>query len=469
MAFETIDAVPLLIVIFFAFIIPIIISRFKKFSIPIVVGELLVGLIFGDSLLKLIPGDDPWLEFLRFFGFAFLMFLSGIEIDFEHLIHPQVKQSIKDRLEEKYIEKKFSEEEKSKIPLGEEPQDISKLDQIIIKHITRKSAKRRIHRHWNFSHLDISNKPYFNGLLSYLGCLGLAIILMLIISIFYQPFNFLFMGVMFSTTSVGIVFPILFELKISETEYGQAILIISIIADFVSMILLTIMTAIYSSGYIAEMLLIPLIFLIFIACYQLIKIMKKHPKWYSKFTIKETSTTEIKVTGSIFLLLTFIILSELFGTEMILGAFISGILISLISPYQKTKELHEKLHAIGYGFTIPIFFIMVGAQMKIEELFLNWGTILLGLILLGFAFFVKIIPTYLIYRKRFGKSDCLASGLLQSSRLSLIIAAAYIGYSLGFLSKTIFESAILIAIITSTISPIIFAYIMKKKQSLNLI
>ncbi len=152
---------------------------------------------------------------------------------------------------------------------------------------------------------------------------------------------------------------------------------------------------------------------------------------------------------------------------MILGAFISGILISLISPYQKTKVLHEKLHAIGYGFTIPIFFIMVGAQMKIEELFLNWSNIIIGLILLCIAFLVKIIPSYLIYKKRFGKDNALASGLLQSSRLSLIIAAAFIGYSLGLISKIIFESAILIAIISSTVSPIIFAYLMKKKQKMD--
>ncbi len=279
MAFETIDAVPLLIVIFFAFIIPIIISRLKKFSIPIVVGELLVGLILGDSFLRLIPGDDPWLEFLRFFGFAFLMFLSGIEIDFEHLLHPEVKKSIKNKLEEQYIGKKFTEQERTLIPLNEEKTVSSKLDRIIIKYIDRKSIERRIHRHWNFSDLEISNKPYYIGLISYLGCLGLALLLMFIISLIYQPFNFLFMGVMFSTTSVGIVFPILFELKLSETDYGQAILIVSIIADFVSMILITILTAIYSSGYLAEILLIPLIFLIFIACYQIIKIMKKHPKW----------------------------------------------------------------------------------------------------------------------------------------------------------------------------------------------
>ena len=167
MAFETIDAIPLLIVIFFAFTIPIIISKVKKFSIPIVVGELLVGLIFGDSFLQLIPGDDPWLEFLRFFGFAFLMFLSGIEIDFEHLLHPEVKKSIKNKLEEQYIDKKFTDEEKALIPLSEEETVSSKLDRIIIKHIDKKSTKHRIHRHWNFSDLEISNKPYYIGLFSY--------------------------------------------------------------------------------------------------------------------------------------------------------------------------------------------------------------------------------------------------------------------------------------------------------------
>ncbi len=64
MVFESVDAFPLLIVIFFAFIIPIIISRIKKVSIPIVVGELIVGLVIGASGLNIIPYDDPWLEFL---------------------------------------------------------------------------------------------------------------------------------------------------------------------------------------------------------------------------------------------------------------------------------------------------------------------------------------------------------------------------------------------------------------------
>ncbi|UCC18885.1 MAG: cation:proton antiporter [Promethearchaeota archaeon] len=464
MAFDTIEALPLLIVIFFAFIIPIIISKIKRVSIPVVVGELIVGLVIGASGFNIIPHNDPWLEFLRFLGFAFLMFLAGIETDFEHLLHPEIKRSIQEKLEEHYIDITFSEKEKAQIPSEEKLDKVSKPDRFLIKYIKKKASKHRIHRHWNFSNLELSNKPYAIGMVSYLCTLILALLFMLLLAFIHQPLNYFFLGIMFSTTSVGIVFPILYELKLSDTDYGQAILIVSIIADFVSMILITILAAVYSSGIAMELLLIPIIFLVFISCFQFMKILKKHPKWYSKLIIKETTTTDLKVTASIFLLLTFVILSEIFGIEMILGAFIAGIIFSLITPHKKSKELHEKLHAIGYGFTIPIFFIMVGVQMRIEELFLNWNSVIIGVILLGVAFFIKIVPTWLLYRKKFGAKKCLASGLLQSSRLSLIIASASIGYFLGLISKIIFESVILIAIITSTISPIIFTHLMKKRN-----
>ncbi|MBN1802268.1 MAG: cation:proton antiporter [Candidatus Lokiarchaeota archaeon] len=457
--------VPLLIVVFFAFTIPIVISKIKKFSIPIVIGELVVGFIIGQSGFNIIQQDDPWLEFLRFLGFAFLMFLSGIEVDFEHLLHPEIKKSIKAKVKEKYINKRFTEEEKELIPENNGIKEAPKLERIIAKSINQRIMKHRVHRHWNFSDLDISNKPYLIGVVSYLLTLGLSISLMILLAFFHQPMNFLFLGVMFSTTSVGIVFPILFELKLSESEYGQSILIVSIIADFVSMVLITILSALFAQDVIlVQFLLVPLVFIIFISCFQAIKILKKHPKWYSKLVVKEKSTTEIKVTGSLFMLIIFIFLSEVFGIEMILGAFIAGILISLISPYQKAKELHEKLHGIGYGFFIPIFFIMVGAEMKIEELFSNWISIALGLTLIGIAFFVKILPNYILYRKKYGARASIASGILQSSRLSLIIASAEIGYLGGFLSKTIFESAVLIAIITSVLSPILFSYLNKKEK-----
>ena len=72
----------LLIVILVAFLTPIILHKFKLNIIPVVVAEILMGLIIGKSGFNLVE-TDMWLETLSSLGFIFLMFLSGLEIDFK--------------------------------------------------------------------------------------------------------------------------------------------------------------------------------------------------------------------------------------------------------------------------------------------------------------------------------------------------------------------------------------------------
>ena len=64
------------------------------------------------------------------------------------------------------------------------------------------------------------------------------------------------------------------------------------------------------------------------------------------------------------LIFIFAFLSETLGIEVILGAFLAGAIVSLISQSDETS-LHLKLDAIGFGFLVPIFFIMVGAEFDV--------------------------------------------------------------------------------------------------------
>jgi trk system potassium uptake protein TrkA len=75
----------LLLVIFLAFLVPLVLSRFKGLRLPIVVGEILVGILIGRSGFGWVQPHDPLLVLLAEFGFVFLMFLSGMEIDFSNL------------------------------------------------------------------------------------------------------------------------------------------------------------------------------------------------------------------------------------------------------------------------------------------------------------------------------------------------------------------------------------------------
>jgi Kef-type K+ transport system membrane component KefB len=82
---ESHSFVPLLIVVVLAFLAPLIVGRFRKLRLPVVVAEILAGILVGDSGLGWVT-DDQILEILSLLGFAYLMFLSGLEIDFDAIL-----------------------------------------------------------------------------------------------------------------------------------------------------------------------------------------------------------------------------------------------------------------------------------------------------------------------------------------------------------------------------------------------
>ncbi len=77
--------VSLLFITVLAALVPFVVSRVRIVRLPIVVGEIAAGSLIGKSGLNLVQ-STPTLDFLAGFGFAFLMFLSGLEVNFNALV-----------------------------------------------------------------------------------------------------------------------------------------------------------------------------------------------------------------------------------------------------------------------------------------------------------------------------------------------------------------------------------------------
>ncbi len=90
-------SVSVLIVTFAAFITPMVLQRFKISVLPTAVAEVLVGIVLGKSGFDLVQTEGI-LSFLSNYGVIFLLFLSGMEIDFSifkknnHLPHWHAKK-----------------------------------------------------------------------------------------------------------------------------------------------------------------------------------------------------------------------------------------------------------------------------------------------------------------------------------------------------------------------------------------
>ena len=159
------------------------------------------------------------------------------------------------------------------------------------------------------------------------------------------------------------------------------------------------------------------------------------------------------IAGLFVLLLILVALAEAAGMEIVLGAFLAGILYAVAVGSLREKIL-PKLEAVGYGFLIPIFFLTVGAKFDLQ-LTLRRESLLLLPLLLYIVYVVKLVPALLLVR-RHGLREAVAAGVLLSSRLSLIIALSYLALAEKLINETIHNAFILVAMVTCVASPLLF-------------
>lgn len=395
---EEISFIPLLVVTGLAFLVPLVLSRVKGLVIPVVVGEIIAGMIVGKSGLGLVE-DNFVLEVLSVLGFAYLMFLSGLELDFFNVLSIETKA------------------------------DASTL------------------RRW------ISNPVVVGTALFGLTLSGSTVAAFFLRSrgLISDPW---IMALILSTTSLGVVVPVLKERGLTRDRYGQFILVSSLVADFASILLISVYVLLRSHGLTVEVLLVLVLFVAFVAVYRLAAQLQRHLPAERLIEELSSATSQIRLRGSFALALVFIALAESLGIENILGAFLAGVIVSLLSRGEGSI-LREKLDAVGYGFFIPIFFIMVGVGFDLPALLGSPSALLLVPLLIGIAYAVKLLPA-LLYRFSYPWRETIAAGTLLSSRLSLIIAAAAIGLGLGAISEAVNSAIILVAVITCTLSPVVF-------------
>ncbi|MGD2253173.1 MAG: cation:proton antiporter [Anaerolineales bacterium] len=384
----------LLLITGLALVVPLVASRSRRVRIPIVVGEILAGIVIGKSGLDLVE-PSATLSFLAEFGFAYLMFLSGLEVDF-NLLMP--------------------------------------------------SSSETDQRGWA--------RPLPMALIMLGGTLALAVFAAFGLEragLIESPF---LVGLILSTTSLGVVVPVLKERGFLGNAYGQTLLVAASIADFATLVLLTVVIAIRSTGLTLDLLLIPALLAIFLMALQgayRFGSMPRLNRWLDEIS---SATAQIQVRGAFALMVAWVVLAEALGVELILGAFLAGAIAGIIGAPEKTAS-REKLDAIGYGFFIPIFFINVGVNFDLPALFGSSAALLLVPILILIAYAVKVLPA-LLMRVWFSWREVLAGGFLLSSRLSLIIAASAIALSIGAIDQATNSATILLAILSCTVSPLVF-------------
>jgi Kef-type K+ transport system membrane component KefB len=261
----------------------------------------------------------------------------------------------------------------------------------------------------------------------------------------------LFMTLVLSTTSVGLVVPTLRSTGAMATPLGQDILLSALVADFATLLLVSAGALVIRVGPDPRLLAFPLFLALAIGGFAVLRAAAWWwPEHFGRF-FAPRDPDALGVRFAIATLLGTSGLAGLLGVEPALGAFVGGVGVSTV--FRRRGELDHTLDGLAYGFLIPIFFIGVGLSFEIGALG-SVDALAFVAVLAVVSVAVKLGPALLVLGRRHGVTGSLAAGILLSARLSLIIVVARIGVELGVLSASTEAQIILLAAITATVAPV---------------
>lgn len=378
----------LFLVVLLALVIPIFMARFKISTVPTAVAEIIVGIVMGSSCFNLVISTHD-LTFLSNLGVTLLMFLSGMEIDFDLLLR-------------------------------------------------RDNSKSK-------SHAGKTVNPIKIAVTAFAGIMVMAVVLAFVLKAIGLFSEVMLASIILMTVALGVVIATLKEKDILNRPIGQTILLTAVFGEVIPLLLLTIYASINGGNASQLWLLI----LLFVAAIFLLRRFRQPYIWFAKVT---KATTQLDIRLAFFLIFALVTVAERVGAENILGAFLAGMVMKLLEPSEATKD---KLTSIGYGFFIPIFFIMTGVNLNLRSLFAKPSSLMLLPVLVIFLLIAKI-PVVLTYMRYFQRRNAFAGGFLTATTITIVLPTLQVARKLHAIASTQSDAFILAAVIVCILSPIVF-------------
>ena len=276
----------------------------------------------------------------------------------------------------------------------------------------------------------------------------------------------LFIAIVLTATSLGIIVPILKDAGEIATPFGQLLLAAGSIADFGAIILLSLFFSRESTSVGAKLVILGGFAVLVAAISVAIATAGRSNRLSSALYRLQDTTAQIRVRGAFVLLIGFAAIAQRLGLETILGAFIAGAALTLLDTDQGMThpEFRHKLEAAGFGIFIPIFFVTSGLRFDGHALFASGKTLAEVPVFLGVLLIVRGIPA-LAYKSTIGTRRTIGAVLLQSTSLPFIVAATMIGAEIGTIDAATAAALVGAGILSVLIFPVTAVSVLGTKPS----
>jgi Kef-type K+ transport system membrane component KefB len=352
----------------------------ERASQPAVLGELLAGLILGDSLLRLVNPKDEILHVLAELGAVLLLFEIGLESDITELFRVGWRS----------------------------------LWVAVIGVVT----------------------PAVLGF-------GVSVLL-------GQPtMTAAFIGATLTATSVGITARVMKDLNILRWGESQIVLGAAVVDDVIGLLILAVFSGLVqgetlSVWQIGKVLVLALVFLAgaltvgLKASHVLLKV------------AEQMRARAALVTAALVFCFLLAALAQLVGLAPIVGAFSAGL---VLARTEHRIRITERAGAIA-DMLVPIFFVMMGAQMNLRAIDVTTpaGLSIVGLaaLLIVVAILGKLASGLAVWRTRM-RPWLVGVGMVPRGEVGLIFAT--IGLQQKVFDITVYTAVLILVMVTTLVTP----------------
>jgi len=231
-----------------------------------------------------------------------------------------------------------------------------------------------------------------------------------------------------ATTAVGTLLPMLRDAGELETAFGRNVVAAGAIGEFGPIILMALLlqteslaktggliaffaTLAVAAAWVASKAQVP----------RLIELCRR---------LMHTSA-QLPLRTVVLILAVLVLLSRDLGLDTVLGAVTAGIVVSLAVRGDQREALAHKIDGLGFGFFIPIFFVVSGIRFDLAALLAKPAAILRVPLFLALFLVVRGLPALFLYRKDLPLGERLGLALLCATELPLVVAITTIGVATG--------------------------------------
>lgn len=267
-------------------------------------------------------------------------------------------------------------------------------------------------------------------------------------------------GIVLSTTALGILVPILRDSGLAGSPLGTQVIGAGVVGELGPILLMSIALSQSRPWGTQSLLVLAFVLIVLVLSWVLAKrIAVPSALHFLQRSLNQASQLPVRV--AILLLCLLSLLAEAFGLDLALGALAAGMIVAWLTRDAQTHVLHQKLDGIGFGFLVPVFFINSGMNLDVLSLVSSPSGLQMSLL-----FFVGIVlahmPVALLARASMSGKESLALGLLSATTLSLIVAITEVAVRAGNMKPAEASPLIAAGVLSVTVMPLLAKALLPK-------